>query len=454
MKLWRKFDKTFLFFFKLLVTTLIGSIFFFNFGRHLPQLTRASRTLVITIATFYVVYFFMQHIFGKFDIHFRKSKDVVISLSLAFIFADIFAFLALLIMNVGASDKFAMRNYGYLSLLIIVVEQLISLNILVYIGSYLYFLFVQPESTCVIVNEDNNNQKYFNALNKYKKQYDIKNIVDYRATDLYDYILANNQIIVLDIPATSRNKILEFCYKHWKKTNFTPDIIDIAKATSMETVIDDFIVLNLALNKMTIEQRILKRLIDLFISITAMILFLPFWIIIPILIKLEDGGSVFYRQNRMTYDKKVFKIYKFRSMYENRADMSFKQAVVNDNRITKVGQVIRRYRLDEIPQFINVLKGEMSVVGPRPEAEESYIKICQRIPEFAYRTRMKAGITGLAQIYGKYNTPPINKLKFDLFYIENFTIWLDIKLIFQTISVFFKKDSVEMNKESKKQLPK
>ncbi len=448
--MWRKFDKTFLFFFKLIINAIVGLIFFYVFGKNLPQFTRASRTLGITLATFYVVYFFMLQIFGKFDINVRKSKYVILSLSLVTISADIFAFLALLIMNVGATSRFALSNHAYLYLIMIIILQFIILNILVYLSSFLYFSFVPSENTCVIINNDTDNEKYLNSLYKYKKQYNITQIVDYRDSSVYKYIDINKQIFVLNIPIIERNKILEYCYKNWKNTSFTPDLIDIAKATTMESVIDDFIILNLGLNKMTIEQRIIKRLMDILISLLALNITAPISIIIAIAIKLEDGGKIFYRQKRMTIDRKVFKIYKFRSMYENRADMSFKQAVINDKRITKVGKIIRRFRVDEIPQFINVLKGEMSIVGPRPEAEESYQKISQQIPEFAYRTRMKAGITGLAQIYGKYNTSPQEKLKFDLFYIENFTIWLDIKLIFQTISVFFKKDSVEMNREKKK----
>lgn len=445
---WHKFHKTVLFIFKTLIHLLMGSIFFKMFGLRLPQLNHLSRTLGITLATFYVSYLFSQQFFGKFDIDVRKSKFVIISLSLAVFLADIFTYVALLIMNIGASARFALNRFGFMTLISVIIFQYLAMLVTVHLSSYIYFLFYPAETTCLVINQDLDFERYLISFKKYQKQYQITEVVDYRSPAVFSAIDQNERIFLLDLTADQRSKVLNYCYQNWKKTSFTPDVLDIAQATSVETVVDDFIVINFAVHKMTIEQRIIKRLLDIFVSLIAIILTLPLWALIAIAIKIEDQGSIFYRQKRMTIDRNVFNIYKFRSMYENRADMSFKQAVVNDQRITKVGRIIRRFRLDELPQFINVLNGEMSVVGPRPEAEESYLKITKSMPEFAYRTRMKAGITGLAQIYGKYNTPPINKLKFDLFYIENFSIWLDIKLIFQTLTVFFQRESVEMNQRN------
>ena len=139
-----------------------------------------------------------------------------------------------------------------------------------------------------------------------------------------------------------------------------------------------------------------------------------------------------------------FYIYKFRSMIEDaEKDGQARLATKNDRRITPVGRVIRKVRIDELPQLFNVLSGEMSFVGPRPERPEIIEKYKEDMPEFSYRTKVKAGITGYAQIYGKYNTLPYDKLKLDLYYIENFSVWLDLKLVILTVKILFTPESTE-----------
>ena len=155
-----------------------------------------------------------------------------------------------------------------------------------------------------------------------------------------------------------------------------------------------------------------------------------------IAIKLDDGGNVFYKQKRLTKYGRIFEVYKFRTMKEENS--IHKSVTENDDRITRVGKVLRKFRIDELPQLLNILNGDMTVVGPRPEMLENVEKYTEELPEFSYRLRMKAGLTGLAQISGKYNTSPKDKLVMDLMYIENYSIWQDFKLIFQTITVFLK----------------
>ena len=182
---------------------------------------------------------------------------------------------------------------------------------------------------------------------------------------------------------------------------------------------------------------------DIIISGAGLLVASPVMLIEALAIKLEDGGPVFFRQPRMTKDGKVFDVLKFRTMIVD-ADKDVKRlASQNDDRITKVGKFLRKTRMDELPQFINILKGDMSIVGPRPEQVEITEKYVEVLPEFRYRLKVKAGLTGLAQIQGKYNTTPRDKLIFDLIYIEQYSIWVDIKLILQTVKVLFKSDSTE-----------
>ena len=164
---------------------------------------------------------------------------------------------------------------------------------------------------------------------------------------------------------------------------------------------------------------------------------------VALAIKLCDGGHVFFKQNRLTRDGKIFNVLKFRSMYETTDKNDLRFALKNDDRITPVGKVIRACRLDELPQLINILKGDMSIVGPRPERPAIAHEFMKEFPDFNLRHRVKGGLTGYAQIYGKYNTSPVDKLHMDLMYIENYSFWLDLKLIVMTFKILFVKESTE-----------
>ena len=195
---------------------------------------------------------------------------------------------------------------------------------------------------------------------------------------------------------------------------------------------------------MSSVQLLIKRVMDLVLCLVAMIPAAPIMLLLALAIKLEDGGPVFYKQARMSLDGKVFKILKFRSMIED-AEKNGQSipAVGHDPRITKVGRFIRATRLDELPQLLNIIKGDMSLVGPRPERLEHVVQYTQQVPEFEFRTKVKGGLTGYAQIYGKYNTSPYDKLRLDMMYIENYSLMLDVKLILLTLRIIFSKDSTE-----------
>ena len=166
-------------------------------------------------------------------------------------------------------------------------------------------------------------------------------------------------------------------------------------------------------------------------------------LVCAIAIKLDDGGPIFYKQNRITENGRIFNILKFRSMRTDAEKDGAKKAVNDDDRITRVGRIIRACRMDELPQLINILKGDMSMVGPRPERIENVYEYTSAYPEFALRHRVKAGLTGFAQLYGKYNTTPEDKLNMDLIYIETYSLLQDIKLLILTFKILFMKESTE-----------
>ena len=197
----------------------------------------------------------------------------------------------------------------------------------------------------------------------------------------------------------------------------------------------------------------MKRTMDIVASGLALIVLSPIFLVTAIAVK-SDGGPAFYRQKRLTKDGKVFEILKFRSM---RIDAEkYSGAVLssgeNDTRITKVGRIIRAYRLDELPQLINILKGDMSLVGPRPERPEIQAKIEKEVPEFSLRLQAKAGLTGYAQVYGKYNTSFYDKLLMDLMYISRPSILEDLTIILATLRILTSKESTEGVGESENAL--
>lgn len=257
-------------------------------------------------------------------------------------------------------------------------------------------------------------------------------------------IKKHQAVLLNDVPAQIRNDILKFCYTNAIRLYTTPKLSDIVISGAEKITTFDTPLVLIKGTGLTLEQKILKRAMDVVLCSIAMIVAAPIMLIVAVAIKLEDGGPVFFKQERVTIDGKRFDILKFRSMIVDAEKFGeVIPATDRDPRITKVGNVIRATRIDELPQIINILKGEMSIVGPRPERVEHVEKYQAAIPEFVYRTKVKGGLTGYAQIYGKYNTTPYDKLRLDLTYIEEYSILLDIKLILMTLQIMLRKESTE-----------
>ena len=257
-------------------------------------------------------------------------------------------------------------------------------------------------------------------------------------------IVNYDAVIINDVPAQIRNDILKFCYRNHIRTYVTPKLTDIIVRGATSITLFDTPLLLVKGNGLTPSQQLFKRIMDLIICLPVAVIALPFMLLTALAIKLEDGGPVFFKQKRATLGNNTFEILKFRSMVVD-ADRIGNQAgaTSNDPRITKVGRIIRATRIDELPQILNIIKGDMSIVGPRPERVEHMEKYGAEIPEFDFRTKVKGGLTGFAQIYGKYNTSPYDKLRLDLMYIENYSFILDIKLILMTIRIMLSKESTE-----------
>lgn len=248
-------------------------------------------------------------------------------------------------------------------------------------------------------------------------------------------------VIICDVPARMRNDILKYCYQQNKCIYVIPKISDIIVRSASDITYFDSPIMRCSSNGLTVEQRFIKRLLDIVLSGLALIVLSPVMAIVAIAIRAYDGGPAFYKQKRCTKDLKTFDILKFRSMVVDAEKDGPQPAVDNDKRITPIGKLIRSIRIDELPQLINILKGDMSIVGPRPERIEHVEQYSAEIPEFVNRYKVKGGLTGYAQVFGKYNTSAYNKLKMDLMYIQNYSLFLDFKLILMTVKILFKKES-------------
>ena len=262
--------------------------------------------------------------------------------------------------------------------------------------------------------------------------------MDYKSKDINDRLKEVDTVFVYDVPVGHKSRILRRCYEHRLNTYINPEIEDIMKSHARTYVLEDIYLLNKNDKQLTLEQRIIKRGGDILIAAIMGVLTLPIILISAMAIKIDDGGSILYLQERATINGKIFRVVKLRTMKENDNRSSVKK---DDKRITKPGKVLRRFRIDELPQLINVLKGDMSIIGPRPEMLKNVKRYTEELPEFAYRLRVKAGITGYAQICGRYNTTPKDKLIMDMVYIEQFGILRDLQLIFQTAIAVLKTDS-------------
>lgn len=251
-------------------------------------------------------------------------------------------------------------------------------------------------------------------------------------------------VVICDIPSQTRNQILKFCYGESIRVYATPKISDILIRSAENIHFFDTPLVLLRNNGLTYEQQLIKRLMDITVSIIGLLIFSPLMVLTAIAIKMHDGGPIFFFQDRCTKDGKIFSMCKFRSMIINaEKEGQSIPATDKDPRITPIGHFIRKYRIDEMPQLFNIMKGDMSLIGPRPERIEHVKLYSAEIPEFEYRLKVKGGLTGFAQVYGKYNTTAYDKLKLDLMYIQNYTFLLDIEIIFKTIKILFVKESTE-----------
>lgn len=311
--------------------------------------------------------------------------------------------------------------------------------------SKLYRAFYVPKDMVMIYGSENA-VSLKDKMDRHLDRYHVNGMI--MASEGFDKIRKEisqyTAVLINDIPTQLRNDIVKYCYENGISVYVVPKISDIIlRGAPNVNVVDTPLVLVRG-KGLSPGETFLKRFFDILLCLIAMVVAAPIMLVVAIMIKVDDGGPVFYRQRRVTKDGKEFDILKFRSMIvDAEKDGAVIPAEDEDPRITRVGKMIRATRIDEIPQILNILKGDMSIVGPRPERIEHVKMFTEQIPEFQTRLKVKGGLTGYAQVYGKYNTSAYDKIRLDLMYIENYSILLDFKIIIMTIRILFKKESTE-----------
>ena len=384
-----------------------------------------------------ILLIFFMNTYGGFKVGFLKKGNLIYSQILAVLFTNIATYFQITVQDKRFTTPVPLGVNIALSVVAILVWTLIF--------QWIYGLIFPPRRM-LLISGDYSDYHLLEKMNAREDKYIISQIINYKEgmEKLIPQIDQYDGIIVGDMPSHERNLIIKYCYAKQIRTYSVPKISDILLRSSVDLNLFDSPLLLSRNTGLAIEQMFCKRLMDVVFSLLGLVISAPFFLLIAISIKLTDRGPVFYKQTRLTKDGKTFEIYKFRTMIQNAEKYSGAVlASEHDPRILLVGRLLRATRLDELPQIFNILKGEMSIVGPRPERPELAAEIEKEIPEFSYRLKVKAGLTGYAQVYGKYNTTSYDKLKLDLTYIRNYSIFLDLKLIFMTPKIMLLKESTE-----------
>ncbi len=411
---------------------------FFNGELRKPYQNKGN---LLMIAVYLILLLVFLNAFGGLKIGYMKKSSIILSQVLSIVAMHVIVLIQILLI----SGKLYRLRWLVTVTLGMTVADIIIAVIFIHIFHILYYKAFPPRKM-LLIYEDHPPQPLMRKMYERRDKYNICEHVNVqgRIEEVEQLILKYDGVILCDIHAKSRNHLLKYCYQRGIRVYTTPKISDIILKNSEILHLFDTPLLLSRNQGLSFEQRLMKRGLDTVVSLVLLVLTSPFMVLTAIAVKLYDRGPALFKQERVTVNGRRFYVYKFRSMIVDAEKNGVAVlAEKNDKRITPVGKFIRATRLDELPQLFNILKGDMSLVGPRPERPEIIEKYEASIPEFSYRLKVKAGLTGYAQVYGKYNTTAYDKLKLDLMYIENYSLLLDLKLICMTVKVMFTKESTE-----------
>ena len=387
------------------------------------------------IVIYSLQYFLFASLYGGHNIEYYRTTEIIYS-----------QFLSMLIVNCITWVQICLIDRRFVAVLPMIILTVLELLFIVFWSVVCIRRFrkrnVPRELTILYSGEVPYDLE--EKLNYYQYKFKIRNHIDISCG--YENIIAqldkNDGVMMGEIEPALKDRIIKYCFENRMPVCIVPNAAEIILRSAYTISLLDRPVLICRKGELSLFDEFIKRCFDIVLSGVALIVLSPVMLVVAAAIKLYDKGPVFYKQTRLTIHGETFELYKFRSMIVNaESDGVARLAKANDSRITPLGAILRRYRLDELPQLINILKGEMSIVGPRAERPEIAAQYEEEIPEFAYRLKVKAGLTGYAQVLGRYNTTPYDKLMWDLMYIESYSLLMDLKIIMMTVKILFLPES-------------
>ena len=404
--------------------------------RHIDHLPH-EKSFILIIMLYIGLYIIFGRLYEVFAISVYKGAELVYGQFLAESISNGIVYILIWLLSKDTPK--------IIPIFVVQIIQLTESVLWTYLSQKIYFRIFKPMKMAVVYDRNYKNQELISEHGLERKYEVCFSIPVEKCLENLE-ILKNIEVVFMSgVHSHDRNIILKYCVMNGKEVLVIPRIGDVIMSGAYPMHVFHQPILKTGRYLGKPEYVITKRLFDIVVSIIMLIVLSPLMLVVAVAIKLTDQGPVFYKQVRLTKDEKNFEILKFRSM---RVDAE-KDGVArlstgeNDDRITPVGHFMRRFRIDELPQFINILKGDLSICGPRPERPEIAEEYCKEIPEFALRLQVKAGLTGYAQVYGKYNSTPYDKLQMDLMYIAHSSLFEDLKIMLMTIKILFVAESTE-----------
>lgn len=421
-----------------------SALWYYNISPYWENGYTGYLTLALVGIMFCIIYWFFAKMYQALKIGIYRLTELMYFQVLAIVIADA-ALLFESIMWFHGFQKLKIWSY-FLGM----VFQVVAMGGNIFVHNRLFALYDERRKILIVYGNDGY-KTLIKKMQSKKYRYEIVGCYSDETSleVLEDNIGKAEGIYLYEVDDQLKRKLVLFCDSISKDIYLTQSVEDLL--TMGFDVSHTFDTPFIRTKRMPEKwyYAFIKRTIDILFSSMGLIILSPMLLIVAACIKLYDGGPVFYKQIRLTKGHKEFEIYKFRSMIVDAEKNGARLAAQNDNRITPIGKVIRATRVDELPQLINILKGDMTLVGPRPERPEIEDVYLKEIPEFGMRLKVKAGLTGYAQVFGKYNTSPEDKLKLDLLYINQRSLLLDFKLIFYTIKIIFIPEATEGIEENK-----
>ena len=397
----------------------------------------------VIAGVFAVLYTLFARLYGGLQVNTSRTSELIYSLAISSIFTDFSMFCLCCLLSYRLVNPLPLLGNWAIGFCFSIVWARLA----VLLNDHLF-----PPKRTYIIYDNEDAFEAMSAVGKMSWKFQIAGTLNISegSDEIFQTILDCDAVFLCGLHSSDRNTILKFCIEHNIQTYIRPKIGDILVSSATRLHLMNMPVLHCTRNSSSYWYRLAKRGMDVVISGLALIVASPFMLVTALAIRLYDGGPALYKQVRLTQNGKKFLILKFRSMrVDAEKDGVARLATENDDRITPVGHFIRKCRLDELPQLLNILRGDMSIVGPRPERPEISAQYEEEMPEFRLRLQVKAGLTGYAQVYGKYNTNPYDKLEMDLIYIANQSILQDLKLMFATVKILFMTESTEGIAEGK-----